>query len=57
MGLAIIITGAIIGAAFKQRNVAEDTISVAGLGRRDFTSDEMLFSGYYTAKAMDAKEA
>jgi len=57
IGLAIIITGAIIGAAFKQRNVAQDTISVAGLGKRDFTSDEILFSGYYTAKAMDAKEA
>lgn len=57
IGLSIIITGALLGRAFKQRNVSQDTISVAGLGTKDFTSDEMLFSGYYTAKAMDAKDA
>ncbi|XZF14418.1 SIMPL domain-containing protein [Chitinophagaceae bacterium MMS25-I14] len=57
IGLSIVITGALLGRAFKQRNVNQDTISVAGLGKKDFTSDEMLFSGYYTAKAMEAKEA
>jgi Uncharacterized protein conserved in bacteria len=57
IGLSIIITGMLLGKAFKQRNESTDTISVAGLGKRDFTSDEMLFSGYYTSKAMNAKEA
>jgi uncharacterized protein len=57
IGLSIIITGMLLGKALKQRNDNSDVISVAGLGTRDFTSDEMLFSGYYTAKAMDAKDA
>jgi hypothetical protein len=57
IGLSIILTGMLLGKAFKQRNENTDTISVAGLGKRDFTSDEMLFSGYYTSKAMNAKEA
>lgn len=57
IGLSIILTGMLLGKAFKQRNDNTDTISVAGLGKRDFTSDEMLFSGYYTSKAMNAKEA
>lgn len=57
IGLCIVLTGMLLGKAFKQRNESMDTISVAGLGKRDFTSDEMLFSGYYTSKAMNAKEA
>jgi hypothetical protein len=57
IGLSVIITGMLLGKAFKQRNDNTDVISVAGLGTRDFSSDEMLFSGYYTAKAMDAKDA
>jgi hypothetical protein len=57
VGLSIILTGMLLGRAFKQRNQSTDVISVAGLGKRDFTSDEMLFSGYYTSKAMDAKQA
>jgi hypothetical protein len=57
IGLSIIITGALLGRAFKQRNAGLDTISSIGLGTREFTSDEILFSGNYTAKAMEAKEA
>lgn len=57
IGISIIVTGMLLGKAFKQRNDNTDVISVAGLGTQDFTSDEMMFSGYYTAKAMNAKEA
>jgi uncharacterized protein len=57
IGLSVVITGVFLGRAFQQRNVSQDTISVAGLGTRDFTSDEMLFSGYFTSKAMNAKDA
>lgn len=57
LALAIIITGALLGNAFKKRNANLDTISSIGLGTKEFTSDEIFFSGSYTSKAMDAKKA
>lgn len=57
IGLCVVATGAILGNAFKKRNATQDAISVVGLGAKQFTSDEILFSGSYAAKAMDAKEA
>ena len=57
IGLCVVATGAILGNAFKKRNATQDSISVVGLGAKQFTSDEILFSGSYAAKAMDAKEA
>ena len=56
-GLAIIITAVILGNAFKNRNAKQDTISVIGLGTKDFVSDEIYWSGNFAAKAMDAKDA
>ena len=57
IGLSIIITAFVLGSAFKNRNAKADTISVTGLGTKDFESDEMYWSGNFDAKAMDAKEA
>lgn len=57
MGVAIIITAIILGAAFKNRNATQDSISVVGLGTRDFESDEIYWYGSYSAKAMQAKDA
>ena len=57
IGIAIITTAIILGAAFKNRNANQDTISVVGLGTRDFESDEINWSGKYNAKAMIAKDA
>ncbi len=56
-GIAILLTAMVIGSAIKNRNVAEDTISVVGLGTRDFESDEIYWSGGYSVKAGTAKEA
>ena len=56
-GIAILLTAMVIGNAIKNRNVAEDTISVVGLGTRDFESDEIYWSGGYSVKAGTAKEA
>src|SRR5690606_38069680 len=55
--LGIIITAAILGNAIKNRNQAEDTIHVTGLGTKDFESDEIFWQGNFQAKSMDAKEA
>ena len=57
IGACIVATGAILGNSFKKRNASLDAISVVGLGAKSFTSDEILFSGSYASKAMDAKEA
>jgi uncharacterized protein len=57
IGTFIALSAYILGNAFKQRNVAQDSISVTGLGTKDFISDEILFSGSFSCKAADGKEA
>src|SRR6476469_8730598 len=57
IGIAIIFTAIILGSSFKNRNATQDSISVVGLGTRDFESDEIFWSGKYNAKAMIAKDA
>ncbi|WP_346983664.1 SIMPL domain-containing protein [Chryseobacterium sp. POE27] len=56
-GAAIVITALILGSSFKNRNLKQDTISVTGLGSKDFISDEISWSGSFDASAFDAKEA
>lgn len=57
IGAAIVITALILGSSFKNRNLKQDTISVTGLGSKDFLSDEMSWGGSFDASAMDAKDA
>jgi uncharacterized protein len=52
-----IITAFILGQSFKKRNENLDSISVIGLGTKDFVSDEILWSGSFTANSMDIKTA
>jgi hypothetical protein len=57
IGISIILTAFILGNAFKNRNVTQDSISVIGLGSHDFESDEINWSGSYSSKSMQAKDA
>lgn len=57
IGAAIIITALILGSAFKNRNATQDSISVIGLGTRDFVSDEIYWSGTFSSKAAAVKDA
>ena len=57
IGIAIIVTAFILGQSFKKRNENLDSISVIGLGTKDFVSDEILWSGSFTANNMDIKTA
>ncbi|NDP27638.1 MAG: SIMPL domain-containing protein [Flavobacterium sp.] len=57
IGIAIIVTAFILGQSFKNRNENLDSISVIGLGTKDFISDEILWSGSFTANSMDIKTA
>ncbi len=57
IGIAIIVTAFILGQSFKKRNENLDSISVIGLGTKDFVSDEILWSGSFTTNSMDIKTA
>ena len=55
--LGIVLTAWILGSSFKNRNANLDTISVTGLGTKDFISDEIRWSGDFGTHAEDAKTA
>jgi uncharacterized protein len=57
IGIAIVLTAFILGRSFKNRNENLDAISVIGLGTKDFVSDEILWSGSFTANSPDIKTA
>lgn len=57
IGIAIIITAFVLGKSFQNRNRNLDSISVIGLGSKDFISDEILWSASYTVNSADIKEA
>ncbi len=57
IGVAIIITAWILGKSFENRNKNLDSITVIGLGTKDFVSDEILWSGSFTATNFDIKTA
>lgn len=57
IGLSIIITAIVLSAGIKNRNKALDQIDVTGLGKRDFVSDLIVWTGSYTRKSMDLKTA
>lgn len=57
IAIAIIVTAFVLGQSFKKRNENLDSISVIGLGAKDFLSDEILWSGSFTTNSMDIKTA
>lgn len=57
ISLAILLTAMILSNAFINRNKTSKTISVTGLGRKDFVSDLIVWSGSFTQKNMSLKEA
>ncbi len=57
IGVSAIATAFVLGQAIKKRNTNQDVISVTGLGTKDFISDEILFTGSFSAKGIDGKSA
>lgn len=51
IGIAVIVTATILGNAFKDRYKYQDTIKVTGLGKEDFTSDLVVWTGYFIRKS------
>lgn len=57
IGSAIVLTAFILGKSFVNRNKNLDSISVIGLGSKDFVSDEILWSGSFATASEDIKTA
>ncbi|AEV33035.1 hypothetical protein Oweho_2059 [Owenweeksia hongkongensis DSM 17368] len=57
IGLALVITAIIAVSGIKQRNDYDDTIVVTGLGKKDFVSDLIVWSGSFSRLEMNLKEA
>jgi hypothetical protein len=56
-GLAIIIAAYVLGYSFMNRNKAEGTISVTGLGKADFTSDLIVWEGSFSEESVNLQQA
>ncbi|MBA5792241.1 SIMPL domain-containing protein [Flavobacterium sp. xlx-214] len=57
VALGLIISTAFLANAFKNRNRADDTISVTGLGSKDFVSDLIVWNSSFSKKSFELKEA
>lgn len=57
LALAIVISACLFSNAFQNRNKNTDTISVTGLGKTDFISDLIVWSGTFSRKSTSLKEA
>lgn len=57
LAVAVIVAAFLFSNAFKNRNQSNDTISVTGLGKKDFTSDLIVWSGSFSKKSMNLKDA
>lgn len=57
VGLALIISFALIASSVKYRNKSAETIVVTGLAEKDFNSDLIVWTGSYSRKSMDLKGA
>jgi len=57
IALAIVFSAMIFSHAYKNRNKSSNTITVKGLGSRDFVSDLIVWSGSFSKKNMNLKDA
>jgi hypothetical protein len=57
IALAVIGSAYLISSAYRNRNKGNDSISVTGLGSKDFTSDLIVWSGSFHKKSIDLKMA
>lgn len=57
IAVAIVLSSYLFSNAFQNRNKNTDTISVTGLGKTDFVSDLIVWSGSFSRKSTTLKEA
>lgn len=57
IAVAIIITASIFSNAFRNRHKSDNTIKVTGLGKKDFVSDLIVWSGSFSRRNLNLKDA
>lgn len=57
IAIAVIISAFLFSAAFRNRHENDNTIRVTGSGKKDFTSDLIVWSGTFSKKSMTLKDA
>jgi hypothetical protein len=57
LSIAVVMSAYLFSNAFKNRNQSNNTISVTGLGKTDFVSDLIVWSGSFSKKSSTLKEA
>lgn len=57
LGLSLIIAFWVAGSSVKYRSKSGENIIVTGLAEKDFVSDLIVWSGYYSRKSLDLKTA
>ncbi len=57
ISLAVVFSTLLLTNAFKNRNNSNDTISVTGLGSKDFVSDLIVWNSSFSKKSYNLKEA
>jgi hypothetical protein len=57
LGLTILISVFILANAYKYKFKQNETITVTGLAEKDFESDQIIWTGSYSRKTLDLKEA
>ena len=57
IAIAVVLSAYLFSNAFRNRNASQDNISVTGLGSKDFVSDLIVWSGSFTKKSMELKDA
>lgn len=57
IAIAIVVTAFTFSNAFKNRNKTTNAISVIGLGSKNFVSDLIVWSGSFTRKSVNLKDA
>ncbi len=57
IALASLVGVLILSAAYKYKYKANETITVTGLAERDFVSDQIVWAGNYSRKAMELRTA
>ena len=57
IGVAFVFSTLIVGNAIKNRNTADDVISVTGLGKKDFEADLIVWQGSFAKVSMELRKA
>lgn len=57
LGLSLIISVLILASSYLNRNQATELIKVTGLGKKDFTSDLIVWDGTFSALSLDLQKA